>query len=86
MKHKNRLLRIAHSLNTAANSLEELTGNLSAARKDLKQIMKEKSIKLPVETKNTKKGSYLKVSYTEEKPKLPTELHKIEIRLVKKKK
>jgi len=86
MKHKNRLLRIAHTLNSAANSLEQLTENLSSARKELKQIMKEKEIKLPVETKHTKKGSYLKVSYYEEKPDLPNELNKIEIRFTKKKK
>lgn len=85
MKKQNKLRQIANVLKSSADELEQIDQNIKLARNEIKQILKQAGLKLPVETRHTKKATYIKVTYQAQKPELPDKVHDIPVRVVKKK-
>ena len=85
MKKQSKLRQIANILMSSANELEKIDQSIKLARNEIKQILKQANLKLPVETRHTKKETYIKVTYQGQKPKLPDKVQNIPIRVVKKK-
>lgn len=85
MNKQNKLRRIASILKSSADELEALTRNIKLARDEVKILLKNANLRLPVETKHTKKESYIKVTYQDQRPELPEKVYGVPIRLVQKK-
>lgn len=85
MKNIKKLKQIIEILKTSAEELELLDKQIKKARLEVKEILKNQKLKLPIETKKNKKGAYLTITYSEQKPNLPEEINGIPIREIKKK-